>query len=128
LQFDFGYSDIRFHLFSGLQLDYLIKNELSYSTYAIPWYHQEGVINISFDRKRLSPEFQLGAGMRYQISKMYIGVDLIYYIGISHQSRFNPSRTIHIYQDLESPFSYYSPRYRNHGIMINLVFQKRNSR
>jgi hypothetical protein len=125
--YTFGYSDVKFNLFSGLQLNYSIKNTLEYSALAVPGYWQEGSINNSFDRKRFIMDFQIGAGLRFQVSKIYIGLDLCYYLEMMNHSRFNTPRTLYIYQDLEPTIPYYSPRFWGHGIMFNLVLQKRRS-
>ncbi|MFC2113393.1 porin family protein [Bacteroidota bacterium] len=124
-QYSFGYSDQRLNVYSGLQLNYLIRNSLTYSALAIPGYRQEGTIKNSFDRKRFLAEFQMGVGLRFQVSKVFIGVDVSYYLDLWDHSRFSPPRTLQIYQDQEPPVAYYSPRYLGRGVMINLVFQKR---
>ncbi len=124
LQYSFGYSDIRVHLISGFHTHCLIRNNLQYSALAIPGYRQEGSVKISFDRRHLVVDLQLGIGLRYQVSRMYIGADLVLYVGLRNQNRFDPPRTIQLYQDGQPAVPYYSTGHWMHGIMINLVIRK----
>jgi hypothetical protein len=120
----FGYPDIGFHVLSGFNLNFLARTELEYSVLAVPSLRQEGSVNISFDRIRFLPEFRIGAGLKLKAGSYYIGIDLVWSAGLRTYSRFDPSRTVYLYNDLEPVIEYYSPAYRSSGVLLNLTFQK----
>lgn len=124
-RYSLGYSDVKLLLQAGWHFHCQFLNQLDYSALAIPGYRQHGTVNISFDRKRLLADFQAGLGLRFQISRIYLGTEVLYFVGLSRHSRFDPPRTIQFYREGEPPLPFYSPVYRSHGIMLNLVIQKR---
>ena len=124
MQYSFGYTDIRFHLLGGFQLNIPLVTTLDYSIQSIPGFEQAGSVPISFDRKRLVPEIQFGGGVKFYAGGYYLGIELLYYVGLSTYSRFDPSRTVFLYSDLEPVIEFYSPEFRTHGIQLNLSILK----
>ena len=124
LNYSFGYPDIKFNIIGGLLLNFIARTNLEYSMMTVPGFQQAGDIPISFDRKRFMPELTLGSGARIKAGEYLLGFELMYYSGLTRYSRFDPSRTIYIYQDLEQVIEFYSPGYLTHGVLLNLIIHK----
>lgn len=120
----FGYPDLRFRFFSGFRLNIPLGTELDYSVLSVPGFRQEGNENISFDRIRFLPDFQIGGGVKLKTGAYFLGVNVSWFIGLRSAGRFDPARIIYLYNDLEPVIEFYSPAYRSQGFMLNLTIQK----
>ena len=123
-QYHAGAAGMDFRGFAGCQLNMLIRHRLHYDVQPIPNYRREGTVNLGFDRSRLTAEFHLGLGMRVQVSRFFIGADLVYFAGITNQNRYAEPRTIRIYQSDNRPFVIPGAAFRSHGLMLNLVLHR----
>jgi hypothetical protein len=123
-QYHAGGAGMDFRGFTGFQLNTLVRHRLHYDVQPIPNFRREGTLNLGFDRSRLMAEFHLGVGMRVQVSRLFIGVDLVYFSGITNQNRYAEPRTVRIYDGENRPFVIQGAGFRSHGLMLNLVFHR----
>ena len=110
--------------FTGFQFNVLARHRLYYDVEPLPNYSREGSLNLGFDRSRLQPELHVGMGIQVQVSRYFLGVDLVYFLGLLNQNRYSEPRVVHIYEGDNSPLTYTGAGFRSHGLIMNLVLRR----
>jgi len=127
IYYHLGNSGVKYYPLAGLAINYLFLSDLDYQYHPFPDdspYVQTGKINNTFDKNRIHFDGIIGLGFRYQFRAYFFSLELTYRHGLRNYKNTTELKTMQIYSGLDPPFSYQSPGYRTHLLMVNLLIQK----